>query len=196
MRKSYIKMIEEENYTLRQRVDELDVSLRNTQKDLDEHLLSVQMTMTSCWTDGIDDYYTDTYSTYANEDDAICDVSMCMNNRINDWDTDKVHAKWRQEKLESCLNVKLIPKWCIEYWYTGLRFQKVNFMLHKKKKHFIRCCVLGGDKYRNFSYVEDDDAERMNAYIKGRNHGFFKKRLYEYINDSAYKESYTPYKYK
>jgi hypothetical protein len=193
MRKSYVKTIEEENYTLRQRVDDLDSSLRKSQQDFDEYVMNVQMSMSSCWTDGIDDYYSDNQSIYTVEDDALCDVSMSMAKSTEGWN-EPVWKKWRREKLGKCLEAKLLPKWTIEYWYFGMRFQKVVFVMNKKKKHFVKIHILQVDKYNNFKYnVDENDAERINVYAK-RDSTFYKKKLYSYINESAMKESFTPYK--
>jgi len=152
------------------------------------------MTMTSCLTDGIDDYYSETQSIYSVEDDALCDISICMAKSIDGY-VDPVWKKWRHDKLEKCLDAKLIPKWNIEYWYLGMRFQRVVFTLHKKKKHFVRCHIVWADRNKNFKYgVDESDESRMNAYIAGRDNNFYKKKLYCFIDESAAKRLFTPCK--
>lgn len=189
--KGYVKTIEDENYTLRQRVDELDVKIGELHKVVDDIPYQINMTMHHCFTDGLDNFFTETASIYTNEDDAICDIcmSICRMEEI----VDPVWRRWRQDKLEKCMNIKLRPKWTIEYWYLGMRFLKVHFTLHKKKRNFVKIFISDYDRTKNFKYTEEEDVDRMAPYIK-RTPVYYKKKLYSYINETAHKHKFTPYK--
>jgi len=191
--KSYVKTIEDENYILRQKIEELDSRVTELNTTIDDMSLQVGMTLTTSLTDGIDDFFTEVVSTYASETDAISDIAVNMCHTISNHIHQTYGAVYRKEKVEKCLDIKLHRKWTIKYWYLGMRFQKVSINLLHRKKHFIKVFISNYDKKRNFVYTEVEDEERMGVYT---NHTpeYYKKTIYDYINSSNYKSLFTPYK--
>ena len=191
--KSYVKNIEEENYTLRQRIEELDSKINELNETIDDFILQVNMTVTVSLTDGIDDFFSHILSPYTAENDAICDIGVNMCHTLSNHVSQPYGYVYRKERMEKFLDAQLQPKWTIEYWYLGLRFQKVSFTLCKKKKNYTKVIISNSDKIRNFSYVEEEDEKRMSAYTN-RPPVYYKKKIYDYINASNYKPLFTPYK--
>ncbi len=190
MNKSYVKTIEEENYILRQRVEEIDSQLKDAYKSLEEQEVQVQMSVNECVTEGIHDFITNTTGLYVCEDDAFAEIAEQMILRVRCEGNGKGYA-YRYDMLQKHLDSPLLHKWYIDYWYCGLRFQRVAFILNKKKKYFIKCLNIWSDFYKNFRYIDEADKKRIDVYMRNRGDNIYKKKLYEYINTNSIKREFT-----
>lgn len=193
--KSYVNTIEDENYILRQRVDELDSKVRELYKCIDDMNKKIYMSVSFCQTDGVFDFFTDTLRYHNAEEDAFSEIASKAIKTILVDRYSSCGVSWNIQKIEESMMVKLIPRWTIDYWYVGMRFLRVHFHIHKRKKYFVKVLISDSDMVKNFRYVESEDKERLSYYLNHTPY-YYKEKLYSFIRLNNYKELFTPLKYK
>lgn len=197
--KGYVKTIEEENYTLRCRVDDLDVKLRLAHAAIEEIINNIIISAEFSMSDYMLDNAHEMLSTSTDEDNTFVSIIYSIDEYIrseNDGDGLSSTHFWKKRTrtiLQKKFKNKLLPKWTITYWVNRRIMKSVSIVLKKRKKYFFSIYFSTVSSVNNIA-SPDDPMYKKYAECLHKNCKYFKKRLYSHINTTYLKSFFTPYK--
>lgn len=198
--KGYVKTIEEENYTLRCRVDDLDANLSNAHQTIEEIINCISISAEFSLSDYMLDNAHEMLTTTTDEDNAFISIMYSLDEYIrseNEGDGFSSTYFWKKRTrtiLQKKFKNKLLPKWTITYWANHRIIKSVSITMKKRKKYFFSIYFLKNSASAiNFAPPNDTVYKKYEECIH-KNVKYFKKHLYNHINSSYLKRFFTPYK--
>jgi hypothetical protein len=197
--KGYVKTIEEENYTLRCRVDDLDVKLSHAHQTIEEIIHDILVSAEFSMADFMLDNAHEMLSTSTDEDNAFISIIYSIDEYIrseNDGDGFSSTHFWKKRTrtiLQKKFQNKLLPKWTITYWVNNRIMKSVSIVLKKRKKYFFSIYFSISSQANKFASPDDPIYKKYEECLH-KNCKYFKKLLYNHINTTYLKSFFTPYK--